>query len=88
MATQFLILKRRQTIVMQKHDKMMRRPQEMMESSETETSYEEEPIDQRKKNKKMQDSIKNKNKVGRNDLLNLPSSEDEKVVVCFSLLSI
>lgn len=85
-SNQMLDFKRRQTIVMQQRDKMMRRPMEMMESSESETT--EEEIKPPKKSKKdLKDVLKQKKKVARNDLLNLPSSEDEKVVVRISVFN-
>lgn len=79
----FLDLTRRQTIANKQRDKMMRRPPEMMESSESETSssQQEKKMKSSKKQKNIRDNLRSKKKVGRNDMLNLPSSEDEKVVV-------
>lgn len=86
-ANSILDYKRRQTIVMQERDKMMRRrPQEIMESSESESSSEEKEASPVKPKKTLKEVIKNNKKIGRNDLLNLPSSEDEKVVVCRAVL--
>jgi len=54
-----------------------------MESSESETSssQQEKKMKSSKKQKNIRDNLRSKKKVGRNDMLNLPSSEDEKVVV-------
>ena len=80
--------KKRETLVMQQRDKFMRRPQEMSESSESESSEEEKQAPQTKKNgKNLIDILKTGNKkVCRNDLLNLPSSEDENIVVSMKSL--
>ena len=59
---------------MQQRGRMMRRPNEMMESSESETSIEEpKPKTQNKK------AFKRNKKVNRNDMLNLPSSDSENI---------
>ena len=77
-----MTFKKRETIVMQQRDKFMRRPHEMEESSESESSEVDKQKPQRKRTgKNLMDILKNNKKVWRNDLLNLPSSEDENVVV-------
>ena len=69
-----LQFKKRETIAMQQRGRMMRRPNEMMESSESETSIEEpKPKTQNKK------AFKRNKKVNRNDMLNLPSSDSENI---------
>ena len=69
-----LQFKKRETIAMQQRGRMMRRPNEMMESSESETSIEEpKPKTQNKK------AFKRNKKVIRNDMLNLPSSDSENI---------
>lgn len=86
--SKILDLTRRSTIVKQQRDKMMRRPPDIVESSDSETSSpseEEKDSEKQKQAKNLKEMLKNKKKVGRNDMLNLPSSEDEKVVVSYRM---
>ena len=69
-----LQFKKRETIAMQQRGRIMRRTNEMMESSESETSIEEpKPKNVNKK------AFKRNKKVNRNDMLNLPSSDSENI---------